>query len=145
MGICGEPTDLTDSFGTSLFVGDLVDVYIERPDKRGAAQEVAGPEYVVHWDSDEEPFIMGLKSSMYPVKHYYLDGNESDKSDYDYCETHYINDKFLERAPEYLWLIRKIKGYKDTVHGERWGSGNVTTYLMDEDKERKEEKIEEVF
>ena len=100
----------------------MVDVYIERPDKRGAAQEVAGPEYVVHWDSDEEPFIMGLKSSMYPVKHYYLDGNESDK-----------------------WLIRKIKGYKDTVHGERWGSGNVTTYLMDEDKERKEEKIEEVF
>lgn len=52
MGICGEPTDLTDSFGASLFVGDLVDVYIERPDKRGAAQEVAGPEYLV--DEDKE-------------------------------------------------------------------------------------------
>lgn len=27
MGTCGEPTNLVDSFGKNLFVGDLVTIY----------------------------------------------------------------------------------------------------------------------
>ncbi len=144
MGICGEPAGFTDSFGSPLYVGDLVNVYMERPDKRKAIRESSGPEYIVHMDN-EDPFIMGLKSSMNPVTHYYLDGDESNEDDYDYRETHYINKDFPEDDPRYLWLVAKIKDHKDTVHGERWGSGNVTTYLVDEDEKKEEDGVKEVF
>jgi len=144
MGICGEPAGFTDSFGESLFVGDMVNVYIERSDKRGATREVSGLEYVVHWDS-EKPFIMGLKSSMHPVTHYYLDGEESHEGHYDYCETHYINDEYLEGDPRYLWFVVKVKDHKDTVHGERCGSGNVTTHLEPDQKKPLNSLLEGIF
>ncbi len=115
MGICGKPTELVDSFGETLFIGDLVVIYnVERNQEISAGE----PEYVVQCD-DENPFIMGLKSCQ-RVTHYYLDGDEATKNKYDWKEDIYISEEGYE------WLVKKVKSHQKTVDGEVWGSGNVT-------------------
>lgn len=125
MGICGQPTDLTDSFGERLSVGDIVDVWYAEPTPEGRTLQVEGPEFIV-MDEKGDPFIMGLRGSELLETRYYLDGEESDETNYDFAETYYRS------SAGFLWLIKKIKGYEDVVHGECWGSGNVTAYLEDE-------------
>lgn len=142
MGTCGEPSGLTDSFGRDLYIGDLVDVYNETAIKKGFERDAAGPEYIVRPDG-ENAFIMGLKSSLCRVTKYYLDGEEADESCYDYVETYFVDNGYPESDPGYRWLVKKLKSYKDTVHGECWGSGNVTTYLETENEQDKQN--EEVF
>ena len=118
MGICGEPTELVDSFGEALSIGDLVVIYnVERNQEISAGE----PEYVVQCDN-ETPFIMGLKSCQ-RVTHYYLDGDEATKNKYDWKEDTYVSKEGYE------WLVKKVKSYQKTVDGEVWGSGNVTTRL----------------
>lgn len=132
MGTCGEPAGMMDSFGEPLFVGDLVDVYCEMPLRSGSSRNVNGPEYIVKGD-DGELFVMGLKSSTGRLTEYYLDGEKADENNYDYSETYFVNDSYPETEPRWKWLVKKVKGYQDTVSGERWGSGNVTTYLEPDD------------
>lgn len=94
----------------------------------------------------EGAFIMGLKSSLCRVIKYYLDGREANESCYDYMETYLADNRYPEYDPGYRWLVKKLKGYKDTVHGECWGSGNVTTYLETENEQDKQNEIhKEVF
>ena len=145
MGTCGDPSGLTDSFGCDLYVGDLVDVYSETAVKKGFERDAAGPEYIVRPDG-EDAFIMGLKSTLCWKTEYYLDGREADESCYDYMETYFVYNRYPEYDPGYRWLVKKVKSYKDTVHGERWGSGNVTTYLETGDEQDKQNEIhKEVF
>lgn len=144
MGTCGKPSGLTDSFGCELTVGDLVDVYSETVDKKGFGRNAAGPEYVVMPDG-EGAYIMGLKNSLCRVTKYYLDGEEADESCYDYIETYFVNNNYPNSVPGYRWLIKKIKSYQTTVHGECWGSGNVTTYLEASDGQGKHNEIQEVI
>lgn len=125
MGICGQPTDLTDSFGERLSVGDIVDVWYAEPTPEGRSLQAEGPEFIV-MDEKGDPFIMGLRGSEPLETRYYLDGEESDETNYDFAETYYRS------SAGFLWVIKKIKGYEDVVHGECWGSGNVTAYLEDE-------------
>lgn len=134
MGICGKPTSLTDSFGRHLFVGDLVNLYAEIPNKTSVNRETEGPEYVVV-DDDGNPFIMGIKGSLCRVTNYYLNGEDADEANYDYSETYYMPIGYPEMDLGYKWFVVKIKSYQDTVHGECWGSGNVTTCLEPEEKE----------
>lgn len=139
MGVCGKPTGLTDSFGRDLFIGDLVDLYAEIPEKTGIRRDAVGPEYVV-MDGDGKPFIMGIKDSLCRVTNYYLKGELSDEKNYDYSETYYMPIGYPELDLGFRWLVAKVKGYQDTVHGERWGSGNVTTYLDKEDSDSESRK-----
>lgn len=140
MGTCGEPSGMTDSFGYNLYVGDLVDVYSETAIKKGFERDAAGPEYIVMPDG-EGAFIMGLKITLCRITKYYLNGEEADGSCHDYVETYFVDNGYPESALGYRWLVRKIKSYKDTVHGERWGSGNVTTYLETGDEQSKLDEI----
>lgn len=138
MGICGQPTDLTDSFGERLSVGDIVDVWYAEPTPEGRALRAEGPEFIVMNEAGK-PFVMGLIGSKPLEIRYYLDGEESDETNYDFAETYYRS------SAGFLWLIKKIKGYEDVVHGERWGSGNVTAYLEDEPGDPIGAESQEVF
>ena len=82
MGTCGEPTDLTDSFGEQLFVGDLVVTYSVEHNSEISAGE---PEYIVFPHDEKEPCIMGLKNCKKET-HYYRDGVESTEELYDWKE-----------------------------------------------------------
>lgn len=115
MGTCGEPTDLVDSSGEQLFVGDLVIVFSVEHNSEISAGE---PEYIVS-PHDEEPFIMGLKGCKRET-HYYRDGEESTEELYDWKEDTYDSEK------GFMWLVKLVKSYEKTVDGEVWGSGNVT-------------------
>ena len=125
MGICGHPTNMTDSFGERLSVGDIVDVWYAEPTPEGRALRAEGPEFIVMNEAGK-PFIMGLIGSRLLETRYYLDGEEADETHYDFAETYYRS------SAGFLWVIKKIKGYEHVVHGECWGSGNVTAYLEDE-------------
>jgi len=140
MGTCGEPTGLTDSFGEPLFIGDLVDVYSEMPLRCGSCRDTYGPEYIVT-DENGKVFIMGLKNSLCKKTEYYLDGEETDGTEYDYSQTYYVDNVYPETDPGYKWVVKKIKGYQDTVDGECWGSGNVTTHLETGDEQEKLDEI----
>lgn len=121
MGTCGEPTDLIDSFGNKLFVGDLVIAFsVEHCEEISAGE----PEYIVSPEG-EEPFIMGLKYCERKT-HYYRDGEESTEEIYDWKEDTY------DSGNGWMWLIKKVKGYEITVNGEVWGSGNVTVRLEEQ-------------
>ena len=115
MGTCGEPTDLFDSFGKQLSIGDLVVIYNVEHNREISAE---GLEYIVHPDG-EEPFIMGLKNCKKET-HYCHDGEESSEGLYDRKEDTYDSGR------GFMWIVRKVKGYEKTVDGEIWGSGNVT-------------------
>lgn len=116
MGICGTETELADSYGELLYVGDLVCLYCE---KYKEELTLEGPEFVV--DNGEGPFIMGIKGSRERQTEYYLDGVESDSSHFDYHV-----DYYLSLLPGHRWLVKKIKPWDQTVPGETWGSGNIT-------------------
>lgn len=125
MGTCGKPTELFDSFGNQLMVGDLVSVY-----QKDYVKEISvcDPEYVVCPDGGGEnglPFIIGLKGCKRNTN-YYFDGEEVAPTDeYDYIEDTYDSDE----NPSFKWIVKKIKDWKRTVDGEVWGSGNITTRL----------------
>lgn len=118
MGTCGEPTELVDSFGEKLSVGDLVIIYNIEHNSGISAGEL---EYIVHPDG-EEPCIMGLKNCKKET-HYYHDGEESTEEHYDWKEDTYDSEK------GFMWLVKKVKGHEKTVGGEIWGSGNVTVRI----------------
>ena len=127
MGTCGEQTELFDSFGNSLSVGDLVAVY-----QKDFVKEISvcDPEYVVcpiGGGYEGTPFIMGLKSCERNT-HYYYDGEEVTWEDkHDYVEDTYDSVE----NPSFKWLVKKIKDWQKTVDGEVWGSGNVTVKICD--------------
>ena len=127
MGICGSPTELVDSFGRALSVGDLVVIYpVNLRDREIPAEEFMHPTYVVQYEN-ENPFIMGLKSCR-RVTNYYLDGCDpftsyfkASENKYDWKEDVYVSKE------GYNWLVKKVKSYRETVDGESWGSRYVTT------------------
>ena len=86
-----------------------------------------------------KPFIMGLIGSQPLETRYYLDGEEADETNYDFAETYYRS------SAGFLWVIKKIKGYESVVHGECWGSGNVTAYLEGEPGDQIGAESQEVF
>ena len=51
--------------------------------------------------------------------------------------------KVLRSGTVYMGTCQKDQRLQDTVHGECWGSGNVTTYLETENEQDKQN--EEVF
>lgn len=122
MGICDEPTNLTDSHGEELFVSDLVVVFSE---EYKSYLNLCDLEYIVN-DADV-PFIMGLKNSYQKETEYYINGELSNEKSYDFKADYYIssNSEIITSR----WLIKKVKGYEDIVVGEKWGSGNVTVKM----------------
>ena len=92
-GECGLPTDMVDSQGDRLFVGDVV--VMASCDKRGISSfysltvVVEGRPELSGGD-ENTPFIMGVKS---------VDVNEDPN-----------------------WMVCKLKSYKDCIVGESWPS-----------------------
>ena len=115
MGTCGEQTDLYDSNGNNLRVGDLVAIWTQDVEDRGWNDE---PAYVVK-EEGEEPFIMGLKSSR-RVREYILDGEVSDEEHYDTILDTYSCDRSDADSTYLIWNVIRIKTFDKTVDGERW-------------------------
>lgn len=115
MGTCGEPTDLYDSNGNNLRVGDLVAIWTQDVEDRGWNDE---PAYVVK-EEGEEPFIMGLKSSR-RVREYILDGEVSDEEHYDTILDTYSYDRSDAGSTYLIWNVIRIKTFDKTVDGELW-------------------------
>ena len=115
MGTCGEQTDLYDSNGNNLRVGDLVAIWTQNIENRGWNDE---PAYVVK-EEGEEPFIMGLKSSR-RVSEYILNGEVSDEEHYDTILDTYRDDSSDADSTYLIWNVIRIKTFDKTVDGEIW-------------------------
>ena len=90
MGTCGDPTDLYDSNGNNLKVGDLVAIWTRDVKERGWNDK---PTFVVQ-EKIGVPYIMGLKGAHLVRKHI-RDGESSDAG---HCDT--ILDSYLRDAAE---------------------------------------------
>lgn len=91
-GTCGTPTNLVDSWGNELFVGDIVSMSTNERvmwSFHGLSAVVEDrPNLVGRTDSPIPHFIMGL---------YSIDWTNPEQ-----------------------WLIHKVKDWKDCVDGEHW-------------------------
>lgn len=119
LGTCGDPTDLYDSNGNNLYVGDLVAVWTQDVEDRGWNDE---PTFVVQ-EKGGKPYIMGLKNAKL-VRKYLLDGTPSDKQHCDSILDVYQyggNPKSSSKIP--VWNVIRIKTYDKTAIGEIWDGG----------------------
>lgn len=124
MGTCGEPTNLYDSDGNNLRVGDLVAVWTQDVNERGWQDK---PTFVVQPEG-EAPFVMGYKAAE-RVREYILDGNPANAKQYDTILEHY---RCYQGSKDTMttWNLIRIKSYDETAVGETW-EGNVCP--VDED------------
>lgn len=107
LGVIGKPTELYDSDGIQLFVGDLVSLAVYNEDNPGEFQCYYGVEYVCDNEFqddglDVKTYVMGVASEHFE----YQDGFKE--------SIVYQNHK--------KWRIRKVKGFERLVNGERWGA-----------------------
>lgn len=117
MGTCGDPTDLYDSNGNSLHVGDLVAVWTQDVKDRGWND---APAYVVK-EQGGEPFIMGLKAA-HLVREYILDGDASDKEHYDtVLDTYRCSADPTHQSNDITWNVIRIKTSDQAADEETWG------------------------
>ena len=105
MGTCGDPTDLYDSNGNNLKVGDLVAIWTQDVEERGWNDK---PTFVVQ-EKIGPPYIMGLKGAHLVRKHI----RNGESSDAGHCDT--ILDSYLYDAAalhnpkEATWYVMRIK------------------------------------
>lgn len=114
VGTCGNPTDLYDSDGHQLYVGDIVMVWTQDIVSRGWSD---APAYVV--EEDGIPYIMGLYN-IKPVHKYFLNGEPSDEEHYDMIADSYRRPDADEDEP--TWYVIRVKKYDETMIGEIWGN-----------------------
>lgn len=116
MGTCGEPTDLYDSDGNHLKVGDLVAIWTQEIDERGWHDK---PAYVVR-EQDGEPYIMGLKTA-HLVREYILDGEVSSEEHYDtVLDTYRCYADPEQRSEGITWNVLRIKSFDRVADEEIW-------------------------
>ena len=118
MGTCGDSTDLYDSVGNHLRVGDLVAIWTQDVEDRGWHDE---PAFVVK-EQDGKPFIMGLKTA-HLVREYILDGDVSDEENYDMVlDTYrcYDNTDKACQGENITWNVTRVKTFDRTADEETW-------------------------
>lgn len=104
IGVLGQKTNLIDILGNNLFVGDIVIFYDNDYSSQGISVVVNhkyknstdGINNYVEVEDEDDFFIMGLKS---------IDFTNNEKYDDDNT---------------WKWAIKRVKSYKEVIHGEHW-------------------------
>ena len=110
MGYTGTETDLIDSYGNKLFIGDLVSLSAYDKDNPELFNDFYGVEFVC----DNRFCNDGLE------KHMFVMGIASDhKQKFDDFGGNVVCQNHKE------WRLRRVKGYEELVDGERWGAVRV--------------------
>ena len=116
MGVVGTETDLYDSYGIPLCVGDLVQA------RRSSATTDLwiddGPTYVVQSPimNNGKPFIMGFLNAK-RQREFYRDGDPVTADD-----AEDIYDTYYDPEIGDTWVIYRVKSYLNVVPGERWSN-----------------------
>lgn len=108
-GTVGTPTNMLDTNGEPLFVGDLVTVHSKESDKTVHFVCEENHKYA-KWTSTERQYVMGIASIW--NSNTFKKANLS-ASDEDFYEK--MDD--LSKG----WVVKKVKDFKDLVIGEHWG------------------------
>ena len=121
MGTCGDLTDLYDSDGNNLRVGDLVAAWTQEVEERGWNDS---PAFVVQ-EKNGQHYIMGFKSAD-RVREYVYDGESSDAKHYDsiFDSYRYALDP-SDSSKKIVWNVIRIKPYDKTGPGEAWDNISV--------------------
>ena len=117
-GTVGSTTNMVDSFGNKLFVGDVV--VTSNQDDFAKKNGYLGEEYGVHfvceentaianWTGQDQQYVMGIASIWNSGK--FNDINKLDAEEF--------NDFIWNKMEG--WIIHKVKDYKDLVSGEKLG------------------------
>jgi hypothetical protein len=115
-GDVGSRTNMVDSFGNELFIGDIV--VTSNQDEFAKKNGYLGEEYGIHfvceenitiadWTGQDHQYVMGIASI------------------WDSSKFNDINDLDDEKFNDFLWnkmdgwIVHKVKDYKDLVAGEK--------------------------
>jgi len=109
-GTIGSPTNMYDSNGNPLFVGDIVTLHhVEYPDKSVAFVCEENHRFV-NWTGKEDQFVMGIAS---------IWNSEKFKK----VTTSVYDDDILEQIDSISegWIVKKVKDFAELVIGEHLG------------------------
>ena len=109
-GTIGSPTNMCDSDGNPLFVGDIVTIHhVEYTDKSVAFICEENHEFA-KWTSKENQYVMGIASIW-----------NSDK--FQQVTASIYDDNIFEQIDSIAegWVVKKVKDFADLVIGEHWG------------------------
>lgn len=116
-GYIGKPTNMFDSFGNPLFVGDLV--ITSNQDKFSKQNKYLGNEFgvafvceedsnITNWTGRDHQYIMGVSSIW----------------DSEVFERHNIdfNDDYWDLLYDIMegWIVHKVKDHSLVTNGEKW-------------------------
>jgi hypothetical protein len=109
-GTVGTPTNMCDSNGNPLFVGDIVTMYHkDYPDKVVGFVCEENHQYA-HWTNNEQQYVMGIADVWNSIKF-----NSISESIYDDAILEHINN--ISEG----WIIKKVKDFAELMVGEHWG------------------------
>ena len=109
-GAVGTPTNMCDSCGNPLFIGDIVTLYHKYcPNKEINFVCEENHEYA-KWTNTESQYVMGIANIWNSDKFAQVTANIYD-------------DDILEQIDNVSegWIVKKVKDYAELVIGERWG------------------------
>lgn len=109
-GTIGSPTNMYDSDGNPLFVGDIVTIHhVDYLDKLVGFVCEENHKFA-HWTKTENQYVMGIASIW-----------NSDK--FQQVTASIYDDNIFEQIDSIAegWVVKKVKDFADLVIGEHWG------------------------
>ena len=108
-GTVGTPTNMCDSGGNLLFVGDIVSMYHKDHLDKTVDFVCEEDHKYAKWTNEEKQYVMGI-ASIWNSKNF-----EKVTSIYD----DNICDQICDISDG--WIINKVKDFTELVIGEKWG------------------------
>jgi hypothetical protein len=113
-GEIGKLTNMYDSNGNLLYVGDLVAVYYNSELQLSIEWVCEEDHRYANWTSDEKQYVMGIAGIW--------NNNNFDVS-FHTCDEFYEMLETFDKG----WYVKRIKSYIDVVENEKWGFISVVT------------------
>ncbi len=109
-GTIGSPTNMYDSDGNPLFVGDIVTIHHKDYPDKSVGFVCEENHKFAHWTKTENQYVMGIASIW-----------NSDK--FQQVTASIYDDNIFEQIDSIAegWVVKKVKDFADLVIGEHWG------------------------
>lgn len=109
-GTIGSPTNMCDSDGNPLFVGDIVTIHHKDYSDKSIGFVCEENHKFAHWTKTENQYVMGIASIWNSEKFKQVTASIYDDSIFEQI------DSIAEG-----WVVKKVKDFADLVIGEHWG------------------------
>ena len=109
-GTIGKPTNMCDSSGNPLFIGDIVTMYHKDYTDKSIAFVCEEDHNFAKWTNDEHQYVMGISSVWNSERFKAITASIYDDN---------ICDQIYDISEN--WNVQKVKDFAELVIGERLG------------------------